>query len=179
MLSSPASSFSNVGFATRSLRTASRGADRVVFKASVDQNSFSPSVSTDAFRLVQSPGVVELQTASYRVLQTDGSSSAGERHDGHSETEIILTSMVHLADAGYYEQIMLDASSCDRVLFELIAGPDVSGHDDVGRRTITKHVSPTVEQASSAAPRTVSCSVGQRIVNPKLLPANARKTLER
>eukprot|EP00752_Nemacystus_decipiens_P010652 g9485.t1 len=63
-----------------------------------------------------------------------------------ADAEILLVSMVHLADQDYYTEIMREADSFDRVLFELIAGPDVSGMDSDGNRAVTEYVYPTREQ---------------------------------
>ncbi|CAM9753979.1 unnamed protein product, partial [Hapterophycus canaliculatus] len=81
------------------------------------QSDGSVPIDSNAFRLVQYGENVELQTAMYKVVPR-----RSNRDD--AAKEIILVSMVHLADQGYYTEIMRDASSYDRVLFELIAGPD-------------------------------------------------------
>lgn len=69
----------------------------------------------------------------------------GDAKEG-ADAEILLVSMVHLADQDYYIEIMREAGSFDRVLFELIAGPDVSGLDSDGNRAVTEYVYPTREQ---------------------------------
>lgn len=116
--------------------------------------------SERAFRLVQFPGAVELQTASYRLKLPPIQVEEQTPRDGNRPfdvvdgggldggVEVVLTAMVHLADRAYYAEIMREASSYDRVLFELIAGPDVSGMDADGRRTVTDYVYPTAEQVS-------------------------------
>lgn len=107
-------------------------------------------IDSNAFRLVQYRENVELQTAVYKVVVP--SASSGD----DAAREITLVSMVHLADQGYYTEIMRDASSYDRVLFELIAGPDVSEQDADGNRAVTDYVYPTREQVSdSTAPNDV------------------------
>lgn len=118
----------------------------------------------NAFRLKQYCDAVELQTAAYKVTPRRRSvpdspvtaSSAGSPSSTSSRTrgregtaedvEILLVSMVHLADQAYYREIMRDASSYDRVLFELIAGSDVSELDQAGNRAVTEYMYPTREQ---------------------------------
>lgn len=77
--------------------------------------------------------------------RNSGDAKHGEG-EGETESEILLVSMVHLADQDYYTEIMREADSFDRVLFELIAGPDVSGLDRDGNRAVTEYVYPTREQ---------------------------------
>eukprot|EP00903_Cladosiphon_okamuranus_P019887 g18279.t1 len=72
--------------------------------------------------------------------------STSERDGADNAAEVLLVSMVHLADQDYYTEIMREADSFDRVLFELIAGPDVSGLDSGGNRAVTEYVYPTREQ---------------------------------
>lgn len=127
-------------------------------RASGEDTAVLPSER--AFRLVQFPAAVELQTASYRLnlpptqveeqTPRDGNHPVDvvDRGELNGGVEVVLTSMVHLADRAYYAEIMREASSYDRVLFELIAGPDVSGLDPDGRRTVTDYVYPTAEQVS-------------------------------
>lgn len=118
----------------------------------------------NAFRLQQYRDVVELQTAAYKVTprrfsvptipltasaagSTSSTSSRALDRDGTAQdVEILLVSMVHLADQAYYREIMRDASSYDRVLFELIAGSDVSELDQAGNRAVTEYMYPTREQ---------------------------------
>lgn len=127
---------------------------RTILRASVEPASVSTG---NAFRLVQSRDSVELQTATYKVTprpkvqekpQALPSAPSRLRENGKSSgnLEIVLVSMVHLADREYYTDMMIDASSYDRVLFELIAGPDVSKLDESGRRTVTEYLYPTQEQ---------------------------------
>lgn len=127
---------------------------RTTLRASVEPASVSTG---NAFRLVQSRDAVELQTATYKVtprpkvqekLQALSSDPSHLRENGKSSgnLEIVLVSMVHLADREYYTDMMIDASSYDRVLFELIAGPEVSKLDESGRRTVTEYLYPTREQ---------------------------------
>lgn len=125
------------------LRTVTDRACTSALRASVEQHDGSRTNGSKAFRLVHFPDVVELQTATYKVSPRLKSSRSGQ--DGR-DTEIILTSMVHLADAGYYRQLVFDASSYDRVLFELIAEDDVCNIDGNGRRVVSEYVSPTPEQ---------------------------------
>ena len=112
------------------------------FEASSLRNHQSVSMETrtsqlnDSFRLVRFRESVELQTAVYRLTPAKVDSPA----------EIILVSMVHLADQAYYTEIMRSASSCDRVLFELIVGPGTSRMDDEGRKAVIEYVYPTREQ---------------------------------
>lgn len=100
------------------------------------------STDSNAFRLVQYREAVELQTAMYKLTPRN----AGDVTDNKDLAEVHLVSMVHLADEGYYTEIMREADSFDRVLFELIAGPDVSGLDSDGNRAVTEYVYPTREQ---------------------------------
>lgn len=72
--------------------------------------------------------------------------NTGDANAKGAEAEILLVSMVHLADQDYYSDIMREADAFDRVLFELIAGPDVSGLDSDGNRAVTEYVYPTREQ---------------------------------
>lgn len=113
--------------------------------------------SDNAFRLVQYRGVVELQTATYKIsprrrvaLDSPAGGASASATDGDDEQrgqmEVVLVSMVHLADQAYYREIMRDASSYDRVLFELIATPGVCSLDAGGRRAVTQYVYPTQEQ---------------------------------
>ncbi|CAN0225327.1 unnamed protein product [Ectocarpus sp. 12 AP-2014] len=90
----------------------------------------------NAFRLAQYRDAVELQTAAYMLRP----------RTAEDAVEIVLVSMVHLADQAYYTEIMRDASRYDRVLFELIAGPGVSELDADGNRAVTEYVYPTREQ---------------------------------
>lgn len=113
----------------------------------------STSFPTDnAFRLQQYRDAVELQTAAYKVTprrrsSTGSTSSRTLGRDGTAQdVEILLVSMVHLADQAYYREIMRDASSYDRVLFELIAGSDVTELDQAGNRAVTEYMYPTREQ---------------------------------
>lgn len=111
----------------------------------------STSFPTDnAFRLQQYRDAVELQTAAYKVTprrrSVTGPTSSRGRDGTAQDVEIMLVSMVHLADQAYYREIMRDASSYDRVLFELIAGSDVSELDQAGNRAVTEYMYPTREQ---------------------------------
>lgn len=82
----------------------------------------------------------------YKLLPKLQFSTVGGTGNVQSQTEIVLTSMVHLADDRYYDEILLDAASFDRVLFELIVGPDVYGFDEDGKKAILANVFPTREQ---------------------------------
>lgn len=125
--------------------------------------------SERAFRLVQFPGTVEFQTATYKFKFPsmpsnqveeqipDGDVFENQNQDDSVESmigkesggvEVVLMAMVHLADRAYYREIMREACSYDRVLFELIAGPDVSGVNADGRRAVTDVVYPTIEQVN-------------------------------
>lgn len=114
----------------------------------VDGVKAATPVPNDAFRIVRSRGVVELQTAVYRVtprlVKDESRLDDGDRD--RAAAEIVLVSMVHLADHAYYREIMRDASGYDRVLFEMIAGPEVAGLDPEGRRSVVEYVYPTREQ---------------------------------
>lgn len=113
----------------------------------------------NGFRLVRHPDTVELQTAAYKLAprpsRGNGNQNGNKANrdddakDAGADVEITLVSMVHLADQDYYTEIMLDASSYDRVLFELIAGSDVSGLDARGNRAVTEYVYPTREQVGT------------------------------
>ncbi|CAM9988378.1 unnamed protein product, partial [Discosporangium mesarthrocarpum] len=63
-----------------------------------------------------------------------------------SDVEVDLVSMVHLGDASYYRDIVLDMAGYDRVLFELIAENDVVVMDGEGRKTVKQRIYPTREQ---------------------------------
>lgn len=115
-------------------------ADASTSAAAAAQSGETVPIDSNAFRLVQYRENVELQTAVYKVVPRSASV------DDAAPKEIVLVSMVHLADQGYYTEIMRDASSYDRVLFELIAGADVSGEDADGNRAVTDYVYPTREQ---------------------------------
>ena len=132
----------------------------------VDMGSNLPT--DNAFRLQQYRDAVELQTAAYKLTprrlslpeipvtasapgSTTSTSSRTLGRDGAAQdVEILLVSMVHLADQAYYREIMRDASSYDRVLFELIAGSDVSELDQAGNRAVTEYMYPTREQVRDA-----------------------------
>ena len=96
----------------------------------------SPGLPNDVFRLVRLRDSVELQTAMYRLTPAKVDSPA----------EIVLVSMVHVADQPYYREIMRNASLYDRVLFELIVGSGVSRLDAGGRKAVVDYVYPTREQ---------------------------------
>lgn len=98
------------------------------------------NLPNNAFRLVQFRDSIELQTAMYRLVPAKVD----------SPTEIVLIAMVHLADHAYYREIMRNASSYDRVLFELIVGSDASSVDAGGRRAVNEYVYPTREQVPFA-----------------------------
>lgn len=108
----------------------------------VTAHAYSKAVpSQKAFQLVRYRDYVELQTAVSKVKTCPGVLEGAST----PQAEITLVSMVHLADQAYYREIMREASSYDRVLFELIAGEDVSSVVD-GRRTLIDYVYPTREQ---------------------------------
>ncbi|CAN0425843.1 unnamed protein product, partial [Ectocarpus sp. 8 AP-2014] len=109
-------------------------ASRTAMPAAADANGALPN-DDNAFRLVQYRDAVELQTAAYKLRP----------RTSEDAVDIVLVSMVHLADQAYYTEIMRDASSYDRVLFELIAGPGVSELDADGNRAVTEYVYPTRE----------------------------------
>lgn len=128
-------------------RSASSTADAANAAAAASARSGSLANDNNAFRLVQYQEAVELQTAMYKLTRRSSSSTdavAGE------DAEIVLVSMVHLADQDYYTEIMREADSVDRVLFELIVGPEVSGVDRDGNRAVTDYVYPTREQVPRA-----------------------------
>lgn len=138
--------------------------------SSVDIDTSTNSPTDNAFRLKQYRDAVELQTAAYKVTPrrrsvpdspapaseagSGSTSSTSCRSRGRAGTaesvEILLVSMVHLADQAYYREIMRDASSYDRVLFELIAGSEVSELDQAGNRAVTEYMYPTREQVTEA-----------------------------
>lgn len=89
----------------------------------------------------------------YKLTRRSKRDSNTDRDDrdaaNDKDEEIVLVSMVHLADQDYYTEIMREADSADRVLFELIVGPEVSGVDGDGNRAVTEYVYPTREQVIS------------------------------
>lgn len=150
-----------------------------------------------AFRLVQFPGTVELQTATYKfklspipsnkVEEQIGDGDIFENQNGVDDpkkgmgkeaggVEVVLMSMVHLADRAYYREIMREACSYDRVLFELIAGPDVSGVDADGRRAVTDYVYPTREQVSFLSLVCWRCKMSAKVSDSWLMVSKQRNT---
>lgn len=115
-------------------------ASRTARPAAADGSGALPK-DDNAFRLVQYRDAVELQTAAYKLRP----------RAAEDDVDIVLVSMVHLADQAYYTEIMRDASSYDRVLFELIAGPGVSDLDADGNRAVTEYVYPTREQVTQSS----------------------------
>lgn len=137
----------------------------MALRAAVPADIGSNLPTDNAFRLRQYRDAVELQTASYKITPRQRrsvpdspatadstSSTATSSNTRRSDVvesvglEIVLVSMVHLADQAYYREIMRDASNYDRVLFELIAGSDVSELDQAGNRAVTEYMYPTREQ---------------------------------
>lgn len=133
-------------------------ATRTGLRASVEPLSAHPRER--AFRLVQFPAAVELQTATYTLKlrpeigkHDEEQKSRQPKHifEKPDDVEVVLNSMVHLGDRAYYGSILREASLYDRVLFELIAGPEVSTVDADGRRAITDYVYPTREQVCATS----------------------------
>ncbi len=137
----------SVGFGRqRTQLSAFSAVDAATAVASATGSSGSLPNDNNAFRLVQYREAVEFQTAMYKLTRRNTDRDRDAANVDDKDEEIVLVSMVHLADQDYYTEIMREADSADRVLFELIVGPEVSGVDGDGNRAVTDYVYPTREQ---------------------------------